>query len=137
MKYWTQDEMDYMQDSWGSKSQKAIAKKLGRSINSVRIKANRLGLGNMLEHGEYVTFNQLCLALNGGNFNSYQLTSWCENRGFPIKHKLIMERRIRVVYIDDFWEWAEKNRTFIDFSKLEEFVLGKEPEWVKNKGVLI
>jgi len=41
--------------------------------------------------------------------------------------------RVRVVCIEQFWQWAKKNRSLIDFSKLEENILGAEPEWVKKQ----
>lgn len=37
---------------------------------------------------------------------------------------------VRIVYLEEFWEWAEKNRSFLDFSKMEPLALGEEPEWV-------
>lgn len=32
--------------------------------------------------------------------------------------------------MDEFWEWAERNCSFIDFSKMEPLALGAEPDWV-------
>lgn len=37
------------------------------------------------------------------------------------------------MYLEEFWEWAEKNRSFIDFSRMEENILGLEPAWVKEQ----
>lgn len=38
-----------------------------------------------------------------------------------------------MVYLDEFWKWAEENKHLLDFSKLEENILGVEPDWVKQK----
>ena len=38
-----------------------------------------------------------------------------------------------MVYLDEFWVWAEKNRAFLDFSKMEPLALGAEPEWVAEQ----
>lgn len=35
--------------------------------------------------------------------------------------------------MDEFWEWAERNRSFIDFSKMEPLALGAEPDWVAQQ----
>lgn len=47
--------------------------------------------------------------------------------------KKVKGSSFKVINLDEFWKWAEKNRTIIDFSQLEENVLGKEPEWLKDK----
>ena len=131
---WTNEEIEYLEESWGNKSLPAIAKHLNRSVEGVRQKATKLHLGRVLDGGEYVTFNQLVKAVTGGsNSHTYHLTSWVKNRGFPIRTKRVKDNTFRIVYIDEFWEWAEKNRSFIDFSKMEPLILGKEPDWVPKQ----
>jgi hypothetical protein len=132
-KRWQKEEKEYLQSKWGTVSISSIAKKLNRSVNAVKLKARRMNLGKFLEAGNYITVNQFMLAFSKTNFHSYNLTSWVENRGFPLKYKKIVNKRVRVVYIEEFWEWAEKNRTFINFSKLEKNILGIEAEWVKEQ----
>nr|WP_319488497.1 hypothetical protein [uncultured Caproiciproducens sp.] len=130
---WTKEEYDYLMDNWGKRSLGCIAKHLNRSDNSIKIKVFKLGLGAFLDAGEYITLNQLSIALGRGTVSDYMLTSWVENRGFPIKYKIVDTCKFRIVYLTDFWKWAEKNRTFIDFSKVEKNMLGEEPPWVKEQ----
>lgn len=130
---WTKDEIEYLKNHWGEKSIPAIAKKLNRSVDAVKLKAQRLGLARHIHSGEYITLNQLMQALGRGNVNSYTLISWVKKRGFPVRTKKSINRKYRVVCLDEFWEWAEKNRTFIDFSKVPQGILGKEPEWVAEQ----
>ena len=130
---WTPEEYIYLDDNWGIKSLTTLAKNLGRSENAIRVKVFKRGLGAFLEAGEYITLNQLSLALGRGCINTYTLTSWGKNRGFPIKTKKVQNCSFRVVYLDEFWKWAEQHRTFIDFSKVEKHALGKEPDWVKEQ----
>ena len=87
----------------------------------------------MLENGAYVTLNQLAIALTGGNFSSYCKKSWIENRGMPVHSKKVIKNTFKIVYLDEFWKWAEKNRSFLDFSKMEPLTLGKEPAWVNEQ----
>ena len=88
----------------------------------------------MLANGDYVTFNQLMLTLTDNSQSySYQMKSWVENRGLPVHTQRVDQCTWRVVYLDEFWAWAEQHRSFIDFSKLEPLALGKEPDWVPEQ----
>lgn len=110
-----------------------MAQKLNRTVDAIKIKAGRLGLGSVLMGGDYITLNQLIIALSGHKESSYLRKSWVENRGLPVHKKRVNKCYFTVVYIDEFWEWAEKHRSFIDFSKIEPLTLGKEPEWVAEQ----
>ena len=130
---WTQEEIEYLEDSWGMISIKAISKKLNRTVSGIKNKKNRLGLGGFLENGNYITWNQLQCYLKNTRGSGYKMKSWVENRSFPLKYKTRLKEKVKVVYIDDFWKWAEQNRSFLDFSKMEENIFGKEPSWVKKQ----
>lgn len=130
---WTQEEYDYLSDKWGTISLKTIAKSLNRSENAILIKVYRQGLGPFLESGGYVSCNQFLKALGIQGGYSYKDISWVQNRGFPIKTKRVNNSTFKVVYLEDWWKWAEKNKTFLDFSKFKEYALGEEPNWVKEK----
>ena len=119
--------------NWGTISLPKIAKNLNRSVDSILNKKQQLGLASFLDSGDYVTFNQLIQALGRPKSNTYMATSWIKNRGLPVHYKKVRNNRFKVVSIKDFWKWAEKNRTFIDFSKVPENALGKEPGWVKQQ----
>lgn len=134
MKAWTKEEEEYLIDKWGTLSVKTIAKNLGRSENAIVVRKNRLGLGAFLESGEYITWNQLQIALGKELSGSgYKMISWVRNRGFPLHTKRVQNNSFKVVYLEEWWEWAEKNRDLLDFSKFEENILGEEPPWVKEK----
>ena len=129
---WTKEEEQYLQDNWGTLSVKTLAKNLERSEYAVDVRRQRLGLGAFLDNGDYITFNQLMLALGVDN-GGYKTISWIKNRDFPIRTKRVKQNSFRIVYLDEWWKWAEKNKNLLDFSKFEENILGKEPEWVKEK----
>lgn len=130
---WTREEDAYLKDNWGSLSVKSIAKKLRRTENAIMVRKHRLGLGAFLESGDYITWNQLNIALGIGTISSYQMISWVENRGFPLHRKRVNNNTYRIVYLDEWWKWAEKNKDLLDFSRFEENMLGEEPQWVKLK----
>lgn len=131
---WTKEEETYLRESWGTVSVDGICKHLNRTKNAVTVRVRRLGLPPYLESGEYITFQQLSLAMGLGKSSSkYLLISWVKNRGFPLRYKRRGTATIRVVYLDEFWTWAEKNRSFLDFSKMEPLALGQEPDWVPEQ----
>lgn len=131
---WTPEELEYLANKWGYVSIPSIAKKLNRSIQAVKGKAAKLGLGPVLEAGDYVTLNQLLTVLtNSSKTYSYKIHSWVEKRGLPVHTKRVEKNVWRVVYLDEFWKWAEEHRSFIDFSKLEPMSLGAEPDWVDEQ----
>lgn len=133
MKRWTPEEENLLCDCWGTMTVNGICKKLGRSRNAVMVRVQRLGLPSYFESGEYVTMHQLVLALGYGASDSYKVKSWIQNRGFPVRNKRHTRKVVRVVYLDEFWEWAEKNRSFLDFSKMAPLALGEEPDWLAEQ----
>ena len=130
---WKPEEEAYLQDNWGTISVNAICKKLNRSHNAIMVRVNRLGLPPYFDSGEYITMHQLVAALGYGASDGYKLKSWIQNRGFPVRTKRHSKKVVRVVYLDEFWQWAEKNRSFLDFSNMEPLALGEEPEWVAEQ----
>lgn len=130
---WTSQEEYYLQDKWGELSINKLAKDLGRSENAVIVRAQRMGLGAHLHADHRVTANQLILAIYGGKQQGgWTINRWIEN-GLPVKKHRVRNSDFKVLDIDDFWKWAEQHKELMDFSRMEENILGKEPDWVKQK----
>lgn len=132
MKRWTEKECQYLSDSWGTTAIPSIAKNLGRSVDSIKNKAYKMKLGAFLDSGDFITYNQLLVALGVNSSNTYKTISWIDKRNLPVKTKKVNQSKFLVIKIDDFWKWAELNTDIIDFSRLPKNLLGKEPEWVDN-----
>ncbi|WP_156290759.1 hypothetical protein [Oceanobacillus salinisoli] len=130
-KFWTQEELDFLEDKWGVFNRETIAKKLGRSSNAVMLKAQRMGLGDPLTHIDGITISKLSQVLN----THYGiLKNWIKKYKMPAKQKrLTKEKSVWMISYQDFWKWAEKNRHMLDFSRLERLSLGPEPGWVEEK----
>lgn len=126
---WTKQELDYLENSWGQTSIPAIASHLGRSVNAVKLKANRVGLGRHIHSGVRITLLQFCEAI--GKKNSY---SWIKDRwvrlGLPVHYQKSVTKRYAMIDIDEFWAWAESHKDLIDFSAFTDGTFGAEPEWV-------
>lgn len=131
-KNWSKEELEYLEDNWGIKSIPTISKNLNRSISGVRCKAYNVGLGRHINQGEYVTLFQLIKAIGYGESYSYTVMK-LEREKLPIKKKASIKRKYKIVYLNDFWNWLDKNKHVLSFAKFEKGALGAEHEWVNIK----
>lgn len=126
-KKWSKEDLEYLENSWGYVSIPSIAKHLGRSVNGIKLKAGRIGLGRHLHSGEKITLLAFCEAI--GKKNSY---SWIKDRwvrlGLPVRYQKTISKRYAMIDIDEFWVWAEQHKDLIDFSAFTEGTFGKEPD---------
>lgn len=131
---YTAEEIEYLSESWGQISLDTISKKLNRTKGAIIQKVNDLNLGPYLEAGEYIVLNQLMLALKSGCAQGFAYTynQWIE-KGLPVKKKKVKNCYFKVLYFEDWWDWAEMNRTIIDFSRLQPLALGEEPLWLQEQ----
>lgn len=133
-KTWTPQEEEYLAENWGHVSFAGLCKHLDRTENAIKVRVQRMGLSPYLESGEYITLHQLSMAMGFGPTSyKYFVDSWGKKRGCPIHNKRRGNSVTRVVYLEEFWLWAEKNRSFLDFSKMEPLALGEEPDWVAEQ----
>lgn len=131
---WTPQELEYLSENWGKISVPKLAANLNRNESAIVQRAGRLGLGSFLEAGDYITLHQLLLTLTGSRASdTYKNISWIQNRGMPVHSKRVRNSSFKIVYLSEFWKWAEKNRSFIDWTKMEPLSLGKEPPWVAEQ----
>jgi hypothetical protein len=130
-KAWPKEQVEYLEDKWGTVSIAGIAKHLGRTINAVKLRANRLGLSDPRMMFDGITVNQLSLALN----KSYSsVKGWIKTYGMPARKKVFCkESRVYVIGYNEFWGWAEKHKEVINLAKMEPNTLGPEPDWAKEK----
>lgn len=132
-KKWTAEEDQYLREAWGSFSFRSISNHLQRSVGGIRSRAGVLGLPPFLESGDYITLNQMRIALGYGRGGGYILESLVEKRGMPVRKIRRGKVSVRIIYLDEFWAWAEKNKSYLDFSKMEPLALGAEPDWVADQ----
>ncbi|WAH35020.1 Myb-like DNA-binding domain-containing protein [Alicyclobacillus dauci] len=128
---WTADEVEYLEDKWGQLSIKGIANRLGRSVQAVKLKAGKLGLGDNRTCVDGITLSQLSVELK-----TYYgiLREWVREHDFPAKPRVLAESRTcLVIRYQDFWKWAESHKHIVNLSRLEPNILGPEPEWAKEK----
>lgn len=127
---WTKQELDFLQDRWGVLSVPKIAEKLNRSVYAVKLKACRMHLGAFLDNSNYVSLRSVIVDAFKCDYKQ-TLKTW-EKRGIPIHKKRINAKSIRMIDLDEFWDWAKNNIEIIRFERLDRNALGEEPEWVDN-----
>lgn len=128
-KSWTDEEIEYLENSYGNYSIKTISKRLGRTEVAISIKAKRLGL-NCFLNSEKLTAADLARAFRIDRH--VVMDNWIKNKGLKASYKIVKSsRKYWRIDIEDFWKWSYKNRKIINFSKLERHILGAEPEWVE------
>lgn len=132
-KPWTQEEINYLCEKWGVQSGASIAKNLGRSVNAVKVKVQRLHLGAFSAGGGYISLLELMWAIFGKQSNHSYTAQRMIKAGLPYLKKKTWNQSIKVISIDDFWKWAQEHQEMLDFSRFEEGVLGAEPAWVRKK----
>ncbi len=131
-KNWTKSEEQQLSEEWGMYSVDTIAKHLGRSRNAILVKVARLGLGAHLDNSAMISFNVLLKGLGYSGGYENRLKSF-EAAGLKIHMQRVKNCSFRMVNLEEFWEFAEKNKHLIDFSRFEENTFGIEPPWVKTK----
>ena len=132
---WTDAETNRLCEEWGMYIVGTLAKRLNRSENAIVERASRLGLGAHLRSSDLISLNvlleELGLSKKGSNYS--WSTDKLKKAGLPIHMQKVRECSFRMVDLEEFWTFAEKNRHMFDFSRLEENALGAEPAWVKAK----
>lgn len=131
-RFWTKEEETLLSDLWGTESFETIAKKLNRTVSSIKNKAFLLGLGSVIESN----YNGLTIKdisdLLGVNINTVSV-GWI---GLGLKYKvqkISKSKSYRYVEIKDLYEFLEENQNIWDSRNLERNILGAEPEWLKEK----
>ena len=133
-RFWTKEEETLLSDLWGTESFETIAKKLNRTVASIKNKAFLLGLGSVIESN----YNGLTIKdisdLLDVNINTVSV-GWI---GLGLKYKvqkISKSKSYRYVEIKDLYEFLEINQNIWDSRNLEKNILGLEPEWLKEKRI--
>lgn len=131
-KDWSQADLDYLAAVWGEKTLPVIARHLHRSINAVKIKANRLGYNGQLKYGEMMSARKVSELL-GVDIHAV-CDRWIPKYGLKGRSKRIGESgHCTVINFGDLLEWLEANQDKWDSRRIELFALGMEYDWLKEK----
>ncbi|MFD2442490.1 helix-turn-helix domain-containing protein [Bacillus sp. CGMCC 1.16607] len=125
-------DVQFILENLGKYSIETLAKKTGRSIQSIIILLKRItGTSNTKASTGMVTAGELAKII-GVDRNT--VLGWMNRHGLPFTRRITrIKKRFTFVEINLFWQWAEKNRDKIDFSRIEKNSLPPEPLWVAKE----
>ena len=124
---WTEQEIEYVDKFYESRSVSYIAKKLDRTLYSVKRKAQQLG------HNVYAC-EDLYVRTIAKSFNcdGRVIYRWIDRYGLPYKTVQRGQATCKLISVDNFWKWAESHKELIPWSKYERYSIIPEPSWVEN-----
>ena len=129
---WTDEEIAYLKENYGNFLDATVAKNLGRSITSVKVKAKRLHLHTFkVSNAEYISVLKLAEILKVSTGLIY---TWNEKyTDFPAVSKKIYHSSCLLIQFDKILPWLKKHQDIFNARDIEPFSLGKEPNWLKKK----
>ncbi|MCE4047409.1 DNA-binding protein [Bacillus sp. Au-Bac7] len=128
-KPWRAEEINLLQALVGQRSVTAIAKELGRTPGAVSNKLSRLGLGATRKQTGMLTARELANKLG---VTTKTVVSW-EAYGLKTVTRVTRyKKQFILIKMKNFWEWAEQNKSLIDFTKLSKKDFSTLPEWVSG-----
>lgn len=128
---WTREQTEYLEENWGSVRVKTIAENVGRSENSVLLKAKRMGLGGCYSAGNYLSANAVAEMLKVDNHTVTDY--WIAKCGLKAKKKALIEFKTWIIKHEDLIKWLKANTDKWDSRKIELYALGEEPQWLQEK----
>lgn len=126
-KSWNKDEEKFLEKYYFKKDAFFIANKLNRSLESVRRKAQKMGLNAYIGDKVHVKTIAHCF-----NCDSRVINRWISKFKLPFKKITKNTRTFKVIDIETFWKWAEKNKEIIPWQKYIMYSLLPQPDWVKD-----
>lgn len=134
-KPYTEQEIDLIEELAGLKSLNIIAQKLGRPKKGVWVKMVELGCADF--HMEAGTYSAKALSEIIG-VSHETVRRWILTKDLPARKRgrqYGVNKRNMAYHIhpEDFWKWAKKNKSFVEFNKIEPDILLPEPEWVEEE----
>lgn len=125
---WTEWEVQYLEKKYESHGADYIAKKLDRTEQSVKRKAQKLGLNTY--ETEFLRMKQICIAFQ---IDARVVHRWIEKFGLPMKEEKHGQMSMYGIITKDFWKWAKEHKDLIPWCKYQEQSLLPEPEWVRGE----
>lgn len=119
---WTNEELEYLQSNYKHTKIKKIAKKLNRTEGAVEERAYLIGVSNWKDNLGFISAYQAGKII-GKDSRTLQ------NAGLKFRR----EGKLKVIELESFIKWLKNNQDKWDSRKLEEYGLGVEPKWLREK----
>ena len=127
-RFWTIEEVEYLQDKWGQIETVKICKHLNRTYASVKAKVKKIGLGPARQAGEFLCASELAYSIN---VDKRTIDRYIQ-KGLKATRKRfgLGSKKNICINIEDFWRFAKKNKELIKFYRFRKGDLPGEPKWV-------
>lgn len=126
-KEWTEEEIEYLRKHYRKKSAKLIAKKLHRTIESVKHAAERYGTYDASLDGL-----SLRTVAEAFDCDLCVVKRWVNKYDMPVDKRKIGKGIYYNVYGEKFWEWALEHKDIIPIKKYKKTYILPEPDEIYN-----
>ena len=127
---WTKEEDKILLNHRCRTDVYTLAKSLGRTVQGVRSRMQTLDCRNFDVH-----YNSVSPKYIGESFNisDDKVHGWINKHGLKCKKRKLKSSTYTHVKIDILWDWLDKNREKVDFSRYERMSLIPEPNWLDEQ----
>jgi hypothetical protein len=134
---WTDQDIEFLENSIGVSSYDRIAKRLGKTPLAVESKAEKLGIGNTKISSGMLTMHELanCLCLDDKTVKRLIVNHGLPSvqKDFRIRKTTELKRLFTYIEVREFWKWAEGNKDLINWYQVPQYALTPEPEWLNER----
>lgn len=125
---WTEKEVRYIERNYERQPAAVTAKRLKRTIYSVRRKAETLKINAYVTDQYSASMIAKCL-----NVNVKTIIRWIEKYGLKATKISYATQTRYLIDADDFWVWAELNKPIVNWANYTLLTILPEPDWVEKE----
>ena len=123
---WTEWEVKYLEKKYVGQPVERTAKKLNRTINSVKRKAAKMNLNH------YTDSLSAKVVARCFGVDISVVIRWINKFHMPCKKVVCGNQTRYLIEGEIFWKWAENNKNIINWGKYERQSLLPEPDWLRE-----
>ena len=125
---WTEKEVRYMERNYERQPAAVTAKRLKRTIYSVRRKAETLKMNAYVTDQYSASMIAKCL-----NVNVRVIIRWIEKYGLKATNISYATQTRYLIDAEEFWAWAELNKPLVNWANYTLLTILPEPDWVEKE----
>lgn len=123
----TESEIRYLERNYIKQPVTITAKHLGRTENSVKHKASKLGICNYKY--EYINATEAAKCFGISTCHFIKLV----DKGLPYEFSVMYEHQNVLLFsAENIWKWMEENKHIINWAKYKKGSLLPEPQWLND-----
>lgn len=124
---WIKEEIEYLEKNYEKRGVDYIAKKLNRSHNSIKRKAQNMGLNAYVCEELHVKVIARCF-----DCDSLVVNRWIDKFDLPCRQIKRGQLLNKTIDTNKFWKWAEQHKDIIPWEKYDMYSILPQPSWVEE-----